>query len=60
MESEMNIFIQYQDITGSWYTVMSVENQDNRVIAGMHTVKNQHPDSRVRAVDENGRVIDIL
>ena len=56
----MNIFIQYQDITGSWYTVMSVDNQDNRIIAGMNTVKSQYPDSRVRAVDENGRVVDIL
>jgi hypothetical protein len=56
----MNIFIQYQDVTGSWYTVMSVDNQDNRIIAGMRTVKHQYPDSRVRAVDENGRVVDIL
>jgi len=56
----MDVYIQYQDVTGSWYTVMSVNNEDNRIIAGMKSVSSQYPGSRVRAVDENGRVVDIL
>jgi len=56
----MNINIQYQDVTGSWYTVLITENESNRIFIGMKTAKQQYPDSRVRAVDENGRVVDIL
>jgi hypothetical protein len=56
----MNVNIQYQDATGSWYTVMVTENESARILMGMKTVSSQHPGSRVRAVDENGRVVDIL
>ena len=56
----MNVNIQYQDVGGSWYTVLVTENESPRILMGMRTVKQQYPDSRVRAVDENGRVVDIL
>lgn len=56
----MNVYIQYQDVTGSWYMVMVTENEGPRILMAMKTVSNQYPGSRVRAVDENGRVVDIL
>jgi ribulose bisphosphate carboxylase small subunit len=52
--------IQYQN-TGAWQTVTTLPAADTqKLLIEMQTVKRAHPDSRVRAIDEVGRVIDIL
>lgn len=57
----MEVQIQFQDITGNWLTVTIQQyNIPAMIIQEMRQVASQHPDRRVRAVDMNGRVIDIL
>lgn len=56
----MDVYIQYQDVSGTWYTVSSCLNESQYIIAAMKSVANFYSGSRVRAVDENGRVVDIL
>lgn len=52
--------IQVQDHSGVWRTVSWVTNNSYRVVSEMRTVKKQYPDYRVRAVDADGRIVDIL
>ena len=56
----MNVNIQYQDVTGSWYTVQVTENEPPRILMAMKSVSRQHPGCRIRAIDENVRIVDIL
>jgi len=41
-----------------WLTVLTVD--DNHLPVFMQQVKDQYPTKRVRAIDDNGRVMDIL
>lgn len=52
--------IQAQDSTGMWRTFSSCENNSQRILSEMKSLKSNHPDKRVRAVDKQGRVVDIL
>ena len=52
--------IQLQDITGIWRTMSSVINNSQFIIMAMKSLKARFPDKRVRAVDMNGRLIDLL
>lgn len=52
--------IQFQDLTGNWMTVRITQNNSQMIIMAMREVKNTYPDKRVRAVDMDGRLIDIL
>lgn len=54
------ISIQIQDITGNWRTYHLTQNNSQMIIQAMKTLKNQFPDFRVRAVDKNERLVDIL
>lgn len=56
----MNVYIQYQDATGTWYTVSSCINEGPYIIEAMKSASRFYSGSRIRAVDENGRVVDIL
>jgi hypothetical protein len=57
----MNIIeIQLQDMSGNWRTYSITQNVSALIIAAMKSLKNQFPDLRVRAVDEAGRLVDIL
>jgi len=55
-----NVLIQYQDISGFWYTVGSSFNHPQSILIAMKNVAHMYPDRRVRAIDSDGRVVDIL
>lgn len=54
------INIEFQNNTGVWVTSMRVENLGIEITNAMRQVAAMYPGSRVRAVDEYGRVVDIL
>lgn len=51
--------IQYQNQTGNWTTVMTVYNESINITNAMKQTQNSY-NARVRAVDMNGRLVDIL
>ena len=53
--------IQAQDTTGNWrtYHITNINNSQV-VLIEMRSLKSRYPDFRVRAVDRNGRLIDLL
>jgi hypothetical protein len=59
MQSEY-IELQIQDITGNWRTYHATQNVPAMIVSGMQQLAVQHPDHRVRAINSNGRVVDIL
>ena len=54
------IEIQAQDTSGMWRTYHVTMNDSQRIIAEMRSILSRYPNYRVRAVDQNGRVVDIL
>lgn len=52
--------IQLQDITGNWRTYNITLNNSQKILSEMKQLSYQFPDQRVRAVDMNGRIVDIL
>jgi hypothetical protein len=54
------IEIQAQDTTGMWRTYHITYNDSQRILNEMNSLKRQFPHFRVRAVDQNGRVVDLL
>jgi hypothetical protein len=54
------IEIQLQDTTGNWRTFMVTVNNSQQILQRMKELKSNHPDKRVRAIDQNGRLIDML
>lgn len=52
--------IQVQDITGNWRTYHITLNNSQRILSEMKQLSNQFPNQRVRAVDMDGRIVDIL
>lgn len=55
-----NIELQIQDINGNWRTCNVTKNIPAMIIAGMRQLESQFPGQRVRAVDSNWRIVDIL
>ena len=57
-----NYYIQAQDKSGVWRTYHVTQATENmqRVLSEMQTLKSRYPDFRVRTIDKNGRVVDIL
>jgi hypothetical protein len=55
-----NIHIQAQDQSGMWRTYHTTINQSQKILIEMQNLKNRYPDFRVRAVDDNGRLVDLL
>jgi hypothetical protein len=55
-----DVAIQYQDALGNWVTGMTVPNEPPVVVSGMKSVALLFQGSRVRAVDQDGRLIDLL
>lgn len=53
------IEIQIQDMTGNWRTYTTTQNISALIIEAMRSLKRQFPDQRVRAVDGNGRLVDL-
>jgi hypothetical protein len=54
------IEIQVQDETGNWRTYTITQNISALVLSAMKSLKEQFPEQRVRAVDGNGRLVDLL
>jgi hypothetical protein len=54
-----NVEIQIQD-TGTWKTVHVTQNQSQQVLISMKSIQSRYPDKRVRAVDSDGRLIDLI
>jgi hypothetical protein len=50
--------VQIQDYSKNWLTVSRVVNNLQRIAFEMRSVQSRYPDRRVRAVDDNGRLID--
>jgi hypothetical protein len=55
-----NVEIQAQDGTGNWRTFSYALNNSQRIVNEMRQLSNNYPNARVRAVDSNGRIVDIL
>lgn len=54
------IDIQLQDSSGVWRTYVNTLNNSQRILSEMRSLQSRFPNYRVRAVDQNGRVVDIL
>jgi hypothetical protein len=54
------IEIQVQDQTGNWRTYSVTQNNSVLILEAMKTLKCQFPNQRVRAVNENGQLVDLL
>jgi hypothetical protein len=55
-----NASIEYQDALGNWITAVTVPNQLPVILNGMKSVAVLYPGKRVRALDQDGKLIDIL
>jgi len=55
-----SVLIQLQDASGNWRTYSIVMNFSQRVLSEMRSLQSRYPNYRVRAVDNDGRVVDIL
>jgi hypothetical protein len=43
-----------------WRTVHITQNLSQQVLLNMQSIQARYPDKRVRAIDSNGRLIDLL
>ena len=55
-----DVEIQLQDDLGNWRTFNVTRNIPAMVIAGMRQLSYQNPGKRIRAVNTNGQIVDIL
>ena len=61
METIMDMIeIQVQDTTGNWRTYTITQNISAMIIEAMRSLKWQFPEQRVRAVEQSGRLIDMI
>jgi len=54
------VSIQAQDLSGVWRTYRNVQNNSQRILSEMQDLQRQFPNFRIRAIDADGRVVDIL
>ena len=47
-------------ISGNWQTYCSTLNDPQYILNEMKNAKNIYPDLRVRAVDQDGRTLDMM
>jgi hypothetical protein len=52
--------IQLQDTSGNWRTYHVTLNNSQMILSEMKQLSSRHPNQRVRAVDMDGRIVDIL
>ena len=55
-----DVYIQVQDSLGNWTTYSITVNDSQMIRARMKELTSQFPNHRIRAIDKNGRVVDIL
>jgi hypothetical protein len=53
------IEIQIQD-GGNWRTIHITFNNSQLILNEMKNLKQRYPDKRVRAIDANGRLVDLM
>lgn len=54
------IEIQVQDMTGNWRTYTITQNNTQLIIMAIKSLKDQFPAKRIRAVDSDGRLVDLV
>jgi len=54
------IDIQLQDGSGMWRTYLNTTNNSQRILSEMRSLQSRFPNFRVRAINSDGRVVDIL
>ena len=56
-----SIIIQFQDF-GSWRNLTTMTGNENsqRILLEMQNAKKIYPNKRIRAIDNDGRIVDIL
>jgi hypothetical protein len=52
--------IQLQDTTGNWRTYHVTLNNSQMILSEMKQLSSRYPNQRVRAVDMDGKLVDIL
>lgn len=52
--------IQLLDQTGNWRTYGTTPNQSPLIVEAMRQLQWQFPEARVRAIDSNGRIVNIM
>jgi hypothetical protein len=52
--------IQYQDFSGNWISCEIVPNQPPLIVQGMRRAAENFRGHRIRAIDSNGSLMDIL
>ena len=52
--------IQFEDRSGVWVTVSNVIHNLQRIGLELRSIASRYPGRRVRAVDKNGQLIDLL
>jgi hypothetical protein len=52
--------IQLQDTTGNWRTYGVTQDNSQQILSEMKQLSSRFPDQRVRAVDMDGKLVDIL
>jgi hypothetical protein len=52
--------IQVQDLDGNWHTLTVTNNLAPLIENAMRDAKMKFPDRRVRAIDEHGRLLDMM
>ena len=55
-----DVDIQVQDPSGNWRTYAITVNDSQMILARMKELARTFPNHRIRAIDKNGRVVDIL
>ncbi|CAN1544573.1 hypothetical protein MCEMIH15_01902 [Caulobacteraceae bacterium] len=60
MVADGYIRIQADYGNGSWRTLNTVMNNSQYIAHAMKSVAKMHPKKRVRAVDSDGRLVDML
>lgn len=54
------IEIQLQDLSGNWRTYTITQNISTLIVEAMRSLKWQFPSQRVRAVNMDGRLVDMI
>jgi hypothetical protein len=54
------VLIQFLDKGHTWRTAANISNEPQRIISEMRSIKSRYPNSRVRAVNKSGQLIDLL
>jgi hypothetical protein len=52
--------IQLRDTTGNWRTYGITQNNSQQILSEMRQLSSRFPDQRIRAVDMEGKLVDIL